>query len=880
MEYIGKEKFGTFKTNGVIRAIPTRPWITDSYPGDLSGRGKGDIRAYASGDTCHIGNSDTDETYNLTWIHLKDGNKHLYISDRVIFTNVSWDYLNKLGRIYGTPVTIDGKDYKLRVLAENEWIGIIRNVYNISGLPMPTQEDLTDTNTYGQLDGQHNQLWNWWGIWTTCQETISGSVMERGYSNVNKVTYYSASASFKDAGWRPVLEYIEIDPPEKPIPVYPTSEDRTHPEPVKGEITLQTKYNGEGQLEQMDVSVYNYTQQKFEYQSEMVDNTTGSMKLPVTFKAGNNYKITVRHKGTGGFAKEWLGLYVIGGELGKYKLSEPITIKQFDPIKSYTSGESLVMKPQTFPETENSRLRLVPQVMNSLTTTEWNTLNSKELEYTTSTKAPVVGDRLIKDKEIYTISSIIGGAKEVNVVAELITQEDVEKPTQLFAMGRGQKSYVHNGRIYFPDIHTRTTSPKYGINIRSIALDGTAPKAHGSMNSNPLKSVAITGKDNKVYMVIAEPRELTFLTINTDTNKSKFQSVAMDNSVMSVSATVDSKTNHLVVATKELNLSTSTYNIVGYWFNMSNPDKITIDARSVMFNDENNNNVSFPYVTDIQDFREGNISISFVKKYDETQLQLVEAIYTASGQISNVGRVFKDGINAVNSCVYSRLFQGENGKHTWIIAYSYQEGANKMKVATYTQTKEKGSYQSYWATLTPEYSRIPFLRLTYDKLHGFMLLYSFSDGIINQTSTVAIEKEWGDISQVTQVASRDSEHIFEVVDYNPYAYGQYPGLLLLEYDASSKTDRVMLRSDYTMEEPRDNKLTLDKPISAHAGETIKFLDYDLEVKAGEEIATVKPLDITEDYYEYDAQFTKAESQRDINIKGRNTKLTTLYYYNY
>ncbi|RFM19878.1 hypothetical protein C1147_07605 [Clostridium botulinum] len=45
MEYIGKEKFGTFKTNGVIRAIPTRPWITDSYPGDLSGRGKGDIRA-------------------------------------------------------------------------------------------------------------------------------------------------------------------------------------------------------------------------------------------------------------------------------------------------------------------------------------------------------------------------------------------------------------------------------------------------------------------------------------------------------------------------------------------------------------------------------------------------------------------------------------------------------------------------------------------------------------------------------------------------------------------------------------------------------------------------------------------------------------------
>ncbi|MCS4524908.1 hypothetical protein JTT07_16300 [Clostridium botulinum] len=63
----------------------------------------------------------------------------------------------------------------------------------------------------------------------------------------------------------------------------------------------------------MEVLVYNYTQQKFEYQTEWIDNTTGVMQLPVTFKAGNNYKITVRHKGTGGIAKGWLELYVIGG---------------------------------------------------------------------------------------------------------------------------------------------------------------------------------------------------------------------------------------------------------------------------------------------------------------------------------------------------------------------------------------------------------------------------------------------------------------------------------------------------------------------------------------------------------------------------------------
>ncbi|MBN3380857.1 hypothetical protein CF061_21140, partial [Clostridium botulinum] len=316
MPYVGVEKFGSFAVDGYLKPMPDKPWFTNNYPGSLSDRGKGTISAIETGQEIQMRNTDSNPNYQISWVHIKDGNKHIYISTKVLATNVSWNYLNERNMIYGRSVTIDGKAYKQRVLTggdlqnqNNEWDTIIRNTANITGLPKPTQEDLTNTNTYGQLDGDHNQLWNWWGIRTICQETL----YNRGYTGASGIISSSPPERSPALGWRPVLEYIEIDPPGKPIPVYPTSEDRTHPEPIQGEITLQTKYNGEGSLELMDVFVYNYTQQEFEYKSGEVANTTGAMQLPVTFKAGNNYKITVRHKGTGGIAKGWLELYVIGG---------------------------------------------------------------------------------------------------------------------------------------------------------------------------------------------------------------------------------------------------------------------------------------------------------------------------------------------------------------------------------------------------------------------------------------------------------------------------------------------------------------------------------------------------------------------------------------
>ncbi|NFO70751.1 hypothetical protein FDC51_11420 [Clostridium botulinum] len=787
--------------------------------------------------------------------------------------------------IYGTPVTIDGKQYKLRVLTggnsnntngigalpeDNEWDTIVCNTAKITNLPIPNTEDLTNINTYGQLDGQHNQLWNWWGVGTICQEIISGNNLIKGSTSANASNWIRGTAEYKTTGWRPVLEYVEIDPPSKPIPVYPTSEDRTHPEPVKGEITLQTKYNGEGSLELMDVFVYNYTQQEFEYKSGEVANTTGVMQLPVTFEAGSNYKITVRHKGTGGYAKGWLELYVIGGVLGKYKISEPITVNQFDPIKTYTGGENLVMKPQTFPETENSKIRLVPQTMNTLTVKEDTT--TEEVKYSGATKTPTIGDRLIKDSEIYTISNVVEEQSEINVSTEITTVTDATNTSLSWSNGTGNKSYVYNGRVYF--VYIRNSQ----FNMGSVPLEGGEFKLQLGTTKPNLTSATITGKDNMIYTVFAEFSQLTIYIYNADTKVSSTKVLSMANNIYSVSATVDSQTNHLVVATKEsYNTSGVTkYDIKGYWFDVSNVDNITVYSSQTVLGGSDADTLSDPVAEDTQGFSDNNISIFYLKKFSST-VDLYERRYKNAVYQDLGATTFAEGKFDTTPLLCARIFKTKDGELVKLISYNYKNSEGQYKIRTYGEKKGDTPYTSYPVTSS---ASITTQQLTYDKSQGFTLIYSTSIGNICQIHSPSTNKGWGEITNITSVATRGSAQLFETVNYNPGAYGTYPGLLILEYDEANKIDRLMLRSDYSMVALTPNKVILDKPISTHAWEIIKFLDYDIEVKAGEETATITPTNITNDYYEYETEFEKKQEERKVTVVGRNSKLTTLYYYNY
>ncbi|NCI21997.1 hypothetical protein EJM73_19265 [Clostridium botulinum] len=888
MEYLGIEKFGVFVVNGTVPPLPGRPWFTGYYPGNLSERGHGDIRTYNEGEQFSIANSSASEDRHVTWIHIKDGSKHLYISDRVLLTDITWDKLNEFGMIYGTPVTIDGKEYKLRVLTggveknpdspgtlptDNEWDTIIQNTANTIGLPKPTTEDLTDTNTYGQLDGKHNDMWNWWGINTICQEARTGfnHKVTRGYKSAVNMESYDQTDHNKAFGWRPALERIEIDLPGKPIPVYPTSEDKTHPEPVKGEITLQTKYNGDGYLEQMEVLVYNYTQQKFEYQTGWIDNTTGAMQLPVTFKAGNNYKITVRHKGTGGIAKGWLELYVIGGELGKYKISEPITVKQFDPIKSYTGGENLIIKPQQFPETENSKIRLVPKTMNSIQAGK--TTTTKELEFSASTKTPVIGDKLIKDKDIYTLANVTTQLGEYHTNQPVVVVDDISSRTLFWGHGYGKKSCLFRDRIYIAYIN-ESTRIAYLI---STDLAGKDVKRLWTISSTDLRSISITQDKDTVYTVVAKGNEI-LLYAHSDDKQIITKVISAPNiRYTHITSTMDSRNNYLVLATRETYTSgsTSVNSMKAYWVNVSNLDNVTVKNTFVIEAGTVSANIGTPVVVDTKSTTGDNIKLIYAHKPSD-KVGLFER--TCSFQSLSDATMIQDlgDIYASAVTVFAQEVTEHNGTDTVAVLYLFQDSSSVYKLMSYFTTAEGVSPYKQIASTS---NSIMQYQVTYSKEQGFTAVYSILSGVMYKSHIKNISDTWSSVESIDIFPSRGAGALFECVNLNPISYGKYPGLLILNQEEALRKDSLIFKADYVLRDSQ-NIIELDKPITTQAGETIKFLDYDLEVKAGEETATVTPTTITEDYYEYEAEFGKKQEERKVTVVGRNSKLTTLYYYNY
>ena len=150
--------------------------------------------------------------------------------------------------------------------------------------------------------------------------------------------------------------------------MFPASEDETKPTPTDTHITVQTKYNGNPEdMAEMLVSVYDLTDDKQGYYSNWVSNTTGVLTIQETLNIAHRYRIRVRHKNTIGDMSDTLEIYVVVGYYGKYKLSESVTAGQFKPVSVYGQTQNLVMKTQAFPETEGSKVRLVPEVMNKIT---------------------------------------------------------------------------------------------------------------------------------------------------------------------------------------------------------------------------------------------------------------------------------------------------------------------------------------------------------------------------------------------------------------------------------------------------------------------------------------------------------------------------------
>ena len=179
-----------------------------------------------------FGNTPSDDTKKLQWVKIKDGDKTLLICDRVILVNVTWNDLNSAGWIFGKEVTIDGAKYKCRSLTggsnyrggdayaggtptNNEWDRFVTREEVITGLPAPVSSDLDGNFNSTDLSSAHNQLWNWMGVYTWCQETYSSNTSiraVRGYNSARYWGHYGATFSSPSLGFRPVLEILNTDP--------------------------------------------------------------------------------------------------------------------------------------------------------------------------------------------------------------------------------------------------------------------------------------------------------------------------------------------------------------------------------------------------------------------------------------------------------------------------------------------------------------------------------------------------------------------------------------------------------------------------------------------------------------------------------------------
>ena len=180
-----------------------------------------------------FGDTPAAEANQLQWHKIQDGDKTLLICDRVILVNCSWNDLNSQGYITGKEVTIDGAKYKCRVLTggtgprssndyysggtptNNEWDRFITREEVITGLPAPVSSDLDSTQNATDLNSTHNQFWNWYYVYSWCQETYSGNSSYRayrGYLSARIWGYYDASGQSATLGFRPVLEVLNTDP--------------------------------------------------------------------------------------------------------------------------------------------------------------------------------------------------------------------------------------------------------------------------------------------------------------------------------------------------------------------------------------------------------------------------------------------------------------------------------------------------------------------------------------------------------------------------------------------------------------------------------------------------------------------------------------------
>ncbi|EKO1913628.1 hypothetical protein PZQ55_002716 [Clostridium botulinum] len=881
MEYLGKEKFGVFTVGGAVPPLTDKPWFSGNYPGQLSSRGKGDLWVYEQGKDMYIKDSSVDSSRKLTWIHLKEGNKHLYICDRALITNVTWDYLNSRDLIYGKDVTIDGKSYTLRVptgqepsSGESEWDKIVVNQANIVGLPKPTAEDLNNTNSYSQLDGEHNQLWNWWGIYSVCQENMPSSTEKviRGFKSAKDIIGYESDTSTYAMGWRPVLEYTETNPPEKPTIVKPVAPDSSIPYVNEtSSVVVETQYNGEDSpFKEMKIEVKDFGGGGETVQSISTPTlTTGITDL----KPQTRYQLVIRHVNQAGLISEPVYSYIILGKYGKYKLSEPVTVTRFSKATSYGEPQKLEMKPQSFPETESSKVRLVPETMNSLIATETKTSNKIKIDK--STKPIAVGDKLSIQKSPI---SILGFEQldKFEYFSQEIDQITANSSKYDFGVTQG-----NNATVFGNDMYT-VYNNEGSIKIMELDLKTLATREVFRLNSSSeFKDMCITSEGQHMFVVLCSVTSCSIYHFygyanNVNTREYKF-SPKTGNAFNSVDIAMDLASNTVAIAYRESNKTTGNISLYTQEYSILSDGNLSPTFLRTLRVDIPDSMLSHIYVTK---YKRGDSTIygTFYLQNQSNKLIIDHSEWEA-GTKNSIGK--------------AGTFSYRNVSEFKIALFSYEsDGTYYVEVLThaYLSGGVSGIYSKTYNASTSSWSAETTLSSVASKDICDLEFNCSRDGKVyalwtQNTSFYSASKDsptsdWSKGAYMgLTIQPRNGGKLFTAVHNYPNKFKTYPGLLILNFNKSTG-DHVRYMSQYSNALEEGHILTLESPVTVKSGEKLYFSDYDLEVKSGEKQANITLDEITPEYYQYNANFGDKEEARDITIKGRNTKLTILYYYNY
>ena len=230
-EYVG---LGALYYNGIPLLRPTRPWKRNlSFGGQL-----GNIPAYHGNMNRYSFGPAPSEKYLLYWHKFtEEDGRTIYISDRHLITDVTWNDLNSGNYVFGKNINLNNKLYSCRLLTggrmgrdgslvdtraggqlPNEWDRYVMNGADLNTIyfknapsPIPSDYPSSGSLSTSQIAfaRPHNQAWNWISIYSWCQDRYTEGATLRGMGTARAWKRDGPGRRLYEAGgWRPVLELI------------------------------------------------------------------------------------------------------------------------------------------------------------------------------------------------------------------------------------------------------------------------------------------------------------------------------------------------------------------------------------------------------------------------------------------------------------------------------------------------------------------------------------------------------------------------------------------------------------------------------------------------------------------------------------------------